>query len=255
MKRSLLLLLSVLTISSVSAQMTWGVKAGMNNSTTSIGVKDLSLTISHGNKIGFYAGIVNNFELGGAFGMQTELLYNYGGLRMSAGSDITSAIGDLLGYELAFDKASIAMNRHTLQLPILVTYNILDNLSVMAGPYLSLRVGNSVSLNNDFKDAMLGDGGDEAEKAFDKTMDVAGDLLKDNVKGFDIGASLGAEYRFNNGLFVDFRYTFSFMNKIKSDLDLSAIDTETEDMNYDDAIGITPRAKSSAIQFGLGYRF
>ncbi len=83
----------------------------------------------------------------------------------------------------------------------------------------------------------------------------AEDVLKDNLKSFDMGLVLGIEYQFNNRIFVEARYTTSFFNQLTSKLDISSVEAESTKMDWKDELGIRPSVRYSSLQIGIGYRF
>ena len=262
MKRILLVVAAMAATATINAQTTWGVKAGVDVSTYNISVEDLSASVNPGYKTGFYVGAVNNIWFGdSAFGLQTELLYNYHGTRLGVGKDLVGLIANGMGADpsdpdyIPGQKISASINMHTLRLPIMFKFQPTEGLSIMAGPYVSLRVGTGVRLNDNL-DNMV----DAMQAPFD-IKDLAKDVVKDNIKKFDVGAALGVEYEFDCGAFIDFRYNISFLNSLKKKIDISSVDKAMGGEGNVDKIdvkamtGIQPTVRYSAIQVGLGYRF
>ena len=268
MKKLLLSLLAFVSVVAVQAQPKFGVKAGVDLSTFKIGAKGLSAKINPGVKPGFYVGGTVNFDLNELFGLQTELLYSYGGLRASVSKDLLSMVFMLMGVEdmQAVDMAG-SINTHTLRIPVLVKFQPTDGLSILAGPYISYRVGLGVRYNSDMKsflNSVLGGKGGNIDA--DATRTLVKDLAKDNLRKFDVGATLGVEYAFSWGLFIEARYNFSFLNSLKKDSDPAGInkffalqgmpeDEYYPTINLKDRFGFQPFMRYSALQIGVGYRF
>ena len=275
MKKKLLALVVLLSTMAVNAQeCTWGIKGGVDITSHKWGLEDVSLKINPGNKVGFYLGVVNNLKLGEQWGVQTELLYNYAGAKFGMGEDFINAMNasqDPDAEPVNTGDMKISYNTHTLRLPILAKFQAVGGLSVLAGPYFAFRMGGKLKPNDNvetlIKGAMEENSLSETIK-YDDIKDVCSDLMGDNLKKFDVGATLGIEYAFKNGLFIDARYNISFINKLKKDLDYSAfadyvngfegmegtISGETS-VKMKDALGVQPKIRYSSIQFGIGFRF
>ena len=275
MKKKLLALVVLLSTMAVNAQeCTWGIKGGVDITSYKWVLEDVSLKINPGNKAGFYLGVVNNLKLGEQWGVQTELLYNYAGAKFSMGEDFINAMNasqDPDAEPVNTGDMKISYNTHTLRLPILAKFQPVGGLSVLAGPYFAFRMGGKLKPNDNvetlIKGAMEENSLSETIK-YDDIKDVCSDLMGDNLKKFDVGATLGIEYAFKNGLFIDARYNISFINKLKKDLDYSAfadyvnglegmegtISGETS-VKMKDALGVQPKIRYSSIQFGIGFRF
>ena len=270
MKKLFLLLAFAATTASLSAQHSWGVKAGAEVSTLKISAEGLSAKANPGNKAGFYVGGVSNLVLNKNFDLQTELMYSYGGTRLAASGDFLAGLVNT-GNDpsdpdyTVLDKMSVAINTHTLRLPILIHFHPSQKLSILAGPYVSVRVGTGVCYNNHVKDALNASLAETGISA-DDLKDVAKDLVNDNLKKFDVGASLGVEYAFDCGLFIDARYNFSFLNSLKKKLDPTAINDFANRLDPDAGAnlpeydvkaetGVQPTVRYSALQVGVGFRF
>ena len=275
MKRILLVLAVVSSAMMADAQeCTWGIKGGIDMTFYKLGVEDVSLKINSGNKTGFYLGVVNNFKFAEQWGVQTELLYNYAGAKIGMGEDFINAMNasqDPAAESVNTGDMKISYNTHTLRLPILAKFQPVGGLSVLAGPYFAFRMGGKLKPNDNvealIKGAMEENSLPEAIK-YDDIKDVCSDLMADNLKKFDVGATLGIEYAFKNGLFIDAHYNISFINKLKKDLDYSAfadyvngfegmegtISGETS-VKMKDTLGVQPKIRYSSVQFGIGFRF
>lgn len=262
MKKIVLLLAAVALMINVNAQTTWGVKAGVGMSNYKISAEDLSMKLNPGTKTGFYVGAVNNISFSENFGLQTELLYNYEGFRIKGGSGFVGGIVDAItnhstdpALDIFHKDLRISGNMHTLRLPIMAKFSI-DGLSIMAGPYIACRVGMGLKVN-DGVDGVLGQllPVDAKQALIDNVKDV----VNDNLLKFDVGAALGVEYAFCNGIFIDAKYNFSFLNSLKKTIDMTAINKisgqTTPDVKLKDVIGVQPTVKYSSIQIGVGYRF
>lgn len=246
------MLCAVAMVSSLSAQVQFGAKAGFDYSNMKASIKGLSASIGTGFRPGFYAGATMNVPFGDSWGLQTELTYNNTGTRVAASKSLVDDLGKIVGglldkeLELPNKALSVSLTNHTLRLPVLVTYNVSEQVSVGFGPYIGYAVGTSMSMNDGLSDLMTG-GRDEAYDALKKT---ATDVVKDNINKFEFGLALNAEYKFECGMFIDARYNCNLTNSLKQDI---KFDGESVAIVKDS--GITPRAKFHSLQVGIGYRF
>ena len=113
-------LIALLLISgTVSAQLRFGAKAGLNISSQKISVLGLSLTTD--SKIGPYVGVFAEYEVNDELILQPELAYSS------------------LGSNFSFGNESSSTNVNYIVLPVVLKYKI-SNLSIGAGPQLGLLV-------------------------------------------------------------------------------------------------------------------
>lgn len=257
----------------VSAQVTWGVKAGYSNSNYNIGVKGLTIDASLGAKSGFYVGGLGNLAFSDNFGLQFELLYSMDGTRIGLTEDF---LKDRQEANAAYAKNSAAaLTFHHINLPIMAKFQPVGGLSVMFGPYFSYSVANSVRLNSNLKDFAKPalESNQSLPLKYDDVIDYAKDLVKDNTQQFNVGLAFGVEYQFCDNMFIDFRYNLGLLNMIKEDYQINrpafidGLDDTTWDGllqglasikakgNWKDVTGYEPKAKYHSFQIGLGYRF
>lgn len=190
MKKILLMLCAVVMESAISAQVQFGAKAGFDYSNMKVSVKDLSASIGTSFRPGFYAGATMNVPFSDSWGLQTELTYNNTGTRVAAskslvGSELGGMLGELLEMELPNKSLTVSLTNHVLRLPVLVTYNVSEQISVGFGPYIGYAVGTSMSMNDALSDMVTG-GSDEAYDALEKAATTA---IKDNMNKFECGMS------------------------------------------------------------------
>lgn len=116
MKKSLLTFLVAIIALSASAQMTGGLKAGVNLASQKWELGSFSETYSGAS---FHVGVYGNFALGDALSIQPEVLYN------SLKVDITD-----------FEE-TITMNY--VSIPVMFVYGFSENkFNIQAGPQLGL---------------------------------------------------------------------------------------------------------------------
>lgn len=257
----------------VSAQVTWGVKAGYSNSNYNIGVKGLTADVSLGAKSGFYVGGLGNLAFSDNFGLQFELLYSMDGTRLGLTEDFLKDQQDPANIVYAKNSAA-ALTFHHINLPIMAKFQPVGGLSVMFGPYFSYSVANSVRLNSNLKDFVkpVLENDPDMPLKYDDLIDYAKDMVKDNTQQFNVGLAFGVEYQFCDNMFIDFRYNLGLLNMIKKDYQINrpafieGLDDATWNGvlesqgikakgNWKDEMGMEPKAKYHSFQIGLGYRF
>lgn len=260
MKKIAVLAVALMATTAAVAQVSFGFRAGVGFARTDMSAKEMSLQMSPGTKTGFYAGPVADFGLGKNFAIRAELTYNLEGWRCKfndfpLGEMMSSAIGGIIGGLpdagdlgdlgdlglLAGYKLNGAMyaHYHNLRLPVMINFRPVGGLSIMAGPYVSYRIAVGAGFSGDLKTLV------RATEEEDGTS-YADDLktsVKENYKAFDLGLAFGLEYSFDMGVFFEPRYTLGLLNTAKSDT------------FADSGMSLTPRARNSAIQIGMGVKF
>ena len=147
MKKMFLLAVLLLSVTFVSAQLNFGIKAGYNSSLTlgnigSIQSGDYDLTdVKSELSNGFHAGVFA--RIGKKVYVQPELLYAMGK------KEYTVSLQDAMNNDITYDKfVSIS----TVDIPLLVGYKLLDkkmaNIRLFAGPKLRLDAGSSLEFDN-----------------------------------------------------------------------------------------------------------
>ena len=219
MKKMFSLAVLLLSVTFVSAQLNFGIKAGYNSSLTlgnissvSNGGYDLTDVKSELNN-GFHAGIWA--RIGDRFYVQPELLYAIGK------KDYTVTLQDAANNNITYDKF---VNISTVDIPLLVGYKLLDkkmaNLRVFAGPKLRLDAGSSLEFDNVVSGGTI----------------TQADLIKD-VKKSQIGLEVGAGV----DLFI---ITINKKNNIIGDM----YQTKITDLNIDNI-------PVSTFVISLGWKF
>jgi len=187
MKNLLIIILFLATLTSGFSQndFSFGLKGGVNFSD----VSGLPAEVTKG-KIGYHVGIVTNFGLTEKLSLQPELLYSRQGFKNSE-------------IELRFenDQAPVVfdLNSHLdyLNIPVLLSFEAADGLSLQGGPQIGIGIGSSTTVGNvlqgsesDIPDAFL----------------VTG--LSTNT--IEVGFTAGIEYLFGDHLFAQARYVIGF---------------------------------------------
>ncbi|WP_373057584.1 porin family protein [Zunongwangia sp. H14] len=189
MKKSVLIIaLAVFGITGMNAQefVQFGIKGGLNFSTfTGDGIQGFE---DPDMRTGFNVGLLAEIPLiEDKFSIQPEVLYSAHGFDISDDQqDNIFDIDDNVEYQLDY-----------ISVPVLAKIYLLDGLSVQAGPAFNFKV------NEEIDNAPLQDGGDT------DVSDVSA------VKDFEIAGAAGLEYKFNNGFFIQGRYTYGFSDVVE----------------------------------------
>lgn len=156
-----------------NAQLSYGVKAGLNvaNLSNSVGGKAL---------VGYHGGGLVNYAVSEKFALQAELLYSGQGCRYKVA-------------DFGFVSLNQNVNLDYINIPILAQYYFAPSFYVEAGP----QIGFLASAKDD---------------AYEKE-DNDGRSYKENLKSTDFSAGVGLGYIFTKiNLGIGARYTFGFSN-------------------------------------------
>lgn len=242
MKRLLFLCVLLLAAISVSAQVSYGVKAGVGVSRYVFSIDDVSLKLNPGDRTGYYVGGVVNYALNDKVGVQSELLYENGGARLAGDGVI---LNWLLDPDPLFGSMEFKMNTHSIVLPVLLKYETSDGLSFLIGPYASYRVKTSVKFNDNLSNLML-----ENELYVDDIVSgkaAIKEYLDNSIEKFNYGVSIGLEYKMENGFFVDARFNQGLKNLWDDDSE------SISDVIDTNALKLVVR--NSSLMVGVGFRF
>ena len=132
MKKSFLTLLVAFFALSAFAQLSGGLKAGLNLANFSGDVSDNSM------RVGFHAGAYATFNLSDKIGIQPELLYNSVGTKFE---DVDGDVDFVLNY---------------ISIPVMLLYNASENVNIQVGPqfgFLASADGKADGGSVDIKDS------------------------------------------------------------------------------------------------------
>lgn len=224
-------LAALLAAPAVSAQTTFGVKAGVQAATLTGDFFDDFDEVPGLDKrarLGFVGGLTADVPLSPSVAFRPELLYT------QKGYALTYEDGSFLGFG-GDDEVTITAKADYLELPLLIAYNVVQPsglaFSVEAGPTLSYKLSTGASCSAD------GDLGD----AFCDDFDEDDGDEEDGVEDFDLGGAIGATV--GSGPFnVGIRYTQGFTNVVDNDLP-------------DGFEGDEPTARNSTFAATLIYKF
>lgn len=180
MKKTILIVATFFGIAAASAQtdktgFDFGVRGGVNFANITNESGDWDSPDSRTN---FYAGLVAELPLQERFSLQGEVFYSGQGFERNI-----PLVNEKVKYKADY-----------IQVPLLAKFYIVEGLSVAAGPQFGFKVNEKIDYNPNQ------DGGE-----FDA----------DELKTFDFQGTAGLEYKFDNGLFVQGRYSYGFSDLIK----------------------------------------
>lgn len=179
MKKSLLIAVTCLLtgISGAYAQLSYGIKAGLNIASLNASGDDGDVS----SQAGFYGGAFVNFSVAEKFSIQPELLYSMQGAKLGEGEveGVTVSAKQKLDY---------------LNLPVMAQYQVADGLYLEAGPQLGFLLSAETTVE-----------GNGVKNTVDS---------KDAFKSIDFGLGFGAGYKLPIGLGINARYNLGLANII-----------------------------------------
>lgn len=230
--RFLFILLSSLSITSLPAQVDFGIKGGLNFSTTygpieTFNGQDLE---SQDSRLGFQIGAQLGVDLNDQFSLLGELNFeqrNYV-ITFNVGQSIPTQLGDVLvAVESDFE------NQFSyLSLPLLLAYGG-QKVRVYAGPsvafLLSAKADNTINTAVTLPDGLpAATPGIPQSGIMETEVDFINDAPYDEDGSFinrvDLAANLGLMYQFSDRLAADFRIIHSILDTTNNDYDVSIID-------------------------------
>ncbi|MGO3184561.1 MAG: porin family protein [Aequorivita sp.] len=180
MKKTFLIVATFFGIAAASAQsdntgFDFGVRGGVNFANIANENSDLDSPDSRTN---FYAGLVAELPLQERFSLQGEVFYSGQGFERNI-----PLVNEKMKYKADY-----------IQVPLLAKFYIVEGLSVAAGPQFGFKVNEKIDYNPSSDN---------------------GEFDADELKTFDFQGTAGLEYKFDNGLFVQGRYSYGFSDLIK----------------------------------------
>ncbi len=177
MKKLLLssLCISVFAISNAQTEKSFGVKGGVNF--TNLYTEDVD---DNNMLISFNAGLVAILPITDMIALQPEVIY--------------SGKGAELKYDNAFAEGNAKFRLSYIEVPILLRFNLTDNFSLQAGPYLSYLVNADIKSESD-------------NDIFNSQVD----LDTNDFNKFDYGLAAGVEFDLNP-IGIGARYNYGLAN-------------------------------------------
>ena len=176
-KTALIIALFIVVIYSASAQITYGVKVGLNISKQHYGIKPIDEDIDF--RAGLNAGFYGKYKINDKFDIQPELLYSQQGYKDNV------PLTDIGGYMI---RDGYKILSHYINIPVVLKYYFHKSFYVEAGPQVGFCFGSRLQHNEDYIDEVL--------KMDFRTLDfsLVGGL------GVDFGRGLSVNARYNHGL-------------------------------------------------------
>ncbi|SMC79984.1 porin family protein [Moheibacter sediminis] len=171
----------------INAQVSWGVKSGLNLST----INDKN--IDYDFKTGFYAGGFANIKFAEKLAFQPELLFSMQGAK----TDTFPIIGlDENGQMITESLVEIDYKLYYLNIPLMFKYYVIKKLNFELGPQLGFALEKELAVS----------GEPFGESSIDPEINV------------DLGVNIGAEYEIYKGLGIGVRYN-SGLTKVRKGSD------------------------------------
>ncbi len=202
------MIISFVLIGVLSAQGNWafGVKGGLNIAKLTGDDANLEGLANPGFVCGPTVGGFAIYNLNDILAIQTEILFT------SKGSSYELDYTDTEYYSQLTMYGTVDMKMNWLDIPILVVYNVMDNVKVFAGPfvefYLNGKVESDLTITGLFEDETYFESGSESENI--KSADV-------NSPGF--GLLFGSTYMVTNNIGIEVRYALG-LTSIDEDLSM-----------------------------------
>ena len=207
MKKSVLLIaIMLLGYTTANAQefVNFGVKGGVNFSTfAGDGINDFN---NPNSRTSFNLGLLAEIPLSEKFSLQPEVLYSGQGYDIADRQDANN-----IEYQLDY-----------INVPLLAKYYVVDGLGIEFGPQVAFLANSAIDYNPS------ADSGD-----------ISLDSDQFNKVGVDL--DLGLSYKFNNGFFINGRYTYGL--------------TDIYDNSFSNNLFSNADARNSVFQAGIGFLF
>jgi hypothetical protein len=192
--RLLIATMSMLVFTSATAQIKYGVRAGVNMANwQGDAVKSLNSIVnvtdgyvSTKGRTGFHAGGYVSIPLGKRFSIEPGLQYSQKGYAINGNLDIPAL-------EFIGANAGAQVQSHYVDVPLLVRAEVAKGLSLYAGPQLSYLVKNNLRI----------DAGVLGISLLRRNLDIT-----DQFKRIDAGIAAGARYQFASGFHVQAGYDY-----------------------------------------------
>ena len=198
-----------------TAQITFGVKAGLNMANISQDYKDSDEEMPTKMGIAFHGGLAVDYALSEKMSIQSGLLFTIKGYNddLDEMAKELDAEFDVSGIEL---EGSSTARLNYLEIPIHFAYGINDKLQLFAGPYVAIGFGGKLK-----SDITMKFGG-ESEALGEETItlkSVIGEAdyadlgdEEDFVNGLDFGLNVGLGYKVTPAILVNAGYSLGLGN-------------------------------------------
>jgi len=208
------------TTKSMSSDVRFGIKGGMNVSSLS---KDAGLE-DQKSKIGFNAGVFATIPVAESFSIQPEVLYSQYGAKIESVDEFTALGTTTRNVE------SYSTNLDYLAVPVMFQYNFVPNFYVEAGPEFGFLLG---AKNKGDRTTTTTTGSTTTTTS----ASYKDDINKDNLNTFNFGVGIGAGYYFTDNIGITARYV------------AGVTDVAKDRPSNSDAV------RNNTFQVGLSYKF
>ncbi|MFA7034110.1 MAG: porin family protein [Bacteroidales bacterium] len=241
--KKLFILFAAFLISITAQAQRFGIKAGTDLSKISVSLEGLGLDINTGFHTGFYVGGFGTFNISDAFAIQGEAQVSYSGGTIKVSQELIDNLGgNIENYiykhywtEVTIDKRmKCSINSWKATVPVMIKYTS-NNLSVLAGPYVSLLFDLNTALTKDGEQVKIEGAAGEIITSF---TDELKQIAKETIRPVNFGLNFGIEYQFDCGLFLSGNYSFGLRNVFP----LNPSENETLKMLVD--LNVTTRVKT-----------
>ena len=207
-KINLTLIIAIITIVSVNAQTTFGVKAGANFSSFAYS-DSYGEDNSEKGRTSIHFGAVAEVQISDKFSVQPELLFS------SLGNIYDDSEGDYSYKEV--------MKVNYLTMPLMAKYYVAEGFSLEAGP----QIGFLLSAKYDWDDTYMGES------------DSGTDDFKEYFKNLDFGLNFGVGYKLDSGLNFGARYYLGLSNIEEEEDDYYEVDYSIKNRVFQISVGYT----------------
>lgn len=234
MKKTILVMATVVVAGTAAAQVNVGGKVGLNYSIYGTKIdpepdeKPESAT-----GLGFHLGGYLEFMFSDNIGIRPELLFS---ARKTSDTQTTTSTTETFGTTIVAKTESDVKNTLSyLEIPLLLNYKANDNLSFQVGPGLGFLMSSKSTFDGTTTTTTTTGG-----QSTTTTTSVSGDSdSKEGLRGMELGAVLGVVYELESGLNFGLRYWRG----------LNTLNDETE-------FGpVTVKTNANVLQFSVGYTF
>lgn len=234
MKKTILVMATVVVAGTAAAQVNVGGKVGLNYSIYGTKIdpepdeKPESAT-----GLGFHLGGYLEFMFSDNIGIRPELLFS---ARKTSDTQTTTSTTETFGTTIVAKTENDVKNTLSyLEIPLLLNYKANDNLSFQVGPGLGFLMSSKSTFDGTTTTTTTTGG-----QSTTTTTSVSGDSdSKEGLRGMELGAVLGVVYELESGLNFGLRYWRG----------LNTLNDETE-------FGpVTVKTNANVLQFSVGYTF
>ncbi len=193
------IMLLLLAVSNVNAQITYGVKGGLNLANFHGNVEDTKFLPN------FNVGGFINHKLTDKLQIQPEILYQ------GMGAKLEKRLSEQIGNLVLDEKINETFNFNYISLPVIIRYFLVNGLFAEFGPQFSFAVSQKVK----YEITANKNGVNETDSGVKNLSDYYNDQV--SIKKFDFSLAFGTGYIWTNGIGLNFRYNYGANAFIEQD--------------------------------------